>query len=87
MTQTDFTDNDFELINDPFFTYEKKLLNENQILENGLTSDEVPSILFGHTGIGSGFCIYTGEHFIWIKATTIREALDFAESIVSFEPI
>jgi hypothetical protein len=31
----------------------------------------VPSLLFVNTGINRGFCIYTGEHFVWLDCATV----------------
>ena len=42
---------------------------------------------FLEAGVGSGFAIYTGAHFIWPDCTTPEDAVNFANKIVSFEPL
>lgn len=72
---------------DPMFRYEKSLIPDDVIEDNELEEDEVPKLLFGDTGINSGFCIYTGKHFVWFNAESPQDAVEFANRITSFEPI
>ncbi len=72
---------------DLMFKYRKELISEEQIIENDLDEKDVPALLFGTTGINSGFCIYTGEHFVWLNVETPREAVAIAEIITAFEPV
>ena len=74
-------------IEDPMFFYSKQLISEEVAEENDLSEYEIPCLLFGNSGINQGFCIFTGSHFVWINAQTPQEAVDFANKIVSFEPI
>lgn len=71
----------------PMFMYEKSLIPDDVIEENELEEYEVPKLLFGDTGINSGFCIYTGDHFVWFNAESPQDAVEFADRITSFEPI
>lgn len=73
-------------IEDPMFFYSKDLISEEVAEEYDLSEDEMPKLLFGSTGINRGFCVYTGETFVWINAQTPQEAVDFASQIVAFEP-
>ena len=73
--------------NDPFFIYKKNLIAEETIEECGLHEDDVPYLLYGDNGMNSGFCIYTGEHFIWLNCQTPEEAVKVSDTIVSFEPV
>ncbi|WP_353166725.1 hypothetical protein [Empedobacter brevis] len=54
--------------------------------ENDLREDELPALLFGNSGINQGFCIYAENVFMWLNITEPKEAVEFAEKIVSFEP-
>lgn len=72
---------------DPMFYYKKTLASEDAIEENDLDEDSVPSLLFGNTGINRGFCIYTGEHFVWLDCATPEEADVISKHIVAFEPV
>lgn len=83
----EFIKEGFKEDKDPMFKFRKELVSEQQIEENGLAIDEIPCLLFGSTGINSGFCVYTGEHFIWLNAQTPKEASEIADKIVAFEPV
>ena len=72
---------------DTIYSYEKALMCDLEIEECGLEEDEVAKLLYGHSPLASGFCIYTGSCFVWINSQTASEAVDFANKIVSFEPI
>ena len=72
---------------DPMFRFKKELVDEDQIIENELDADEVPCLLYGSTGVNSGFCVYTGQHFVWLNAQTPKEASEIAARIVAFEPV
>ena len=41
----------------------------------------------GNTGINSGYCIYTGSHFVWLNIREASEALEFAKKITAFEAV
>ena len=71
---------------DPQFPWEKDIISMEQIEELGLYNSEVPKLLWGSTGINKGFCIFTGDSFVWINATTPEQAVEFANQIVAFEP-
>jgi len=70
---------------DPMFCYELSLISDEEIEENDIDEDDIPKLLYGSTGIGSGFCIYTGSHFIWLDIKTPKEAIEFSKHILSFE--
>lgn len=72
---------------DPQFHYEFSIIPQDQIEENGLSEDEVPKLLIGNSGLNSGACIYTGEHFVWFACGTPEEAIEFAKKIVAIEPV
>lgn len=90
-----FKDNDEKFLSvgfvkdeiDPMFYYKKKLASEEAIEENDLSEDEIPSLLFGNTGINRGFCVYTGEHFVWLDSTTPEDAYEICKHIVAFESV
>ena len=70
-----------------FFQYEKKLVSEEEALANDVGDGETYELLFANeTPTNSGFCLYTGSHFIWIAVSSIEEAIEWASKIVSFEP-
>lgn len=75
---------------DPMFYYSKCLIQdhikEEVMEENDLREDELPALLFGNSGINQGFCIYAENVFMWLNITEPKEAVEFAEKIVSFEP-
>ncbi|WP_440881372.1 hypothetical protein [Tenacibaculum sp. C7A-26P2] len=73
--------------NDAVFIFKKDLIDLETIEEHSIHEDEVPCLLYGNTGINSGFCIYTGEHFIWLNCQTPEEAVKVSDTIVSFEPV
>ena len=73
--------------NDPVFIFKKDLIDAETIEEHCIQEDDVPYLLFGNNGINSGFCIYTGEHFIWLNCQTPEEAVKVSEHIVAFEPV
>ncbi|WP_435135760.1 hypothetical protein [Formosa sp. A9] len=87
MIPEDFINHGFKREDDPMFRFRKELVSEEYIADNGIREDEIPCLLFGSTGINKGFCIYTGEHFVWFNSTTIEDAIAFAEKIVAFEPV
>jgi hypothetical protein len=70
---------------DPMFYYSKSLIEQSLIDENEMDDEDVPQLLYGTTGINTGFCIYTGYHFVWLNCTTPEEAISVAEKIVAFE--
>lgn len=72
---------------DPLFYYYKTLISEDVMIECGLNHDEAPKLLFGSTGGNNGFCIYTGEHFIWLDSQSPEEADALSNHIVSIEPV
>lgn len=77
----------FKATDDIMFPYEYELVSKEKAAEYGLAKNEVPTLLFGTSGINHGFCIYTGEHFIWINAAEIQEAIAFSEKIIAIEPV
>ena len=87
IAEVDFLKHGFIEKTDPLFKYRKELVSQEQIEENYLDEEDVPALLFGTTGINSGFCIYTGEHFVWLNVETPREAVAIAEIITAFEPV
>jgi len=74
-------------LEDPFFPYFKKLVDEET--ERYLIEEEesIPTLLFGNSGLNNGFCIATGQHFVWFNAESPQDAWEFAQRITSFEPI
>ncbi len=72
---------------DFMFPFSKQLVSKEEIKANELEEEEIPYLLFGNSGLNKGFCIYTGEHFVWINVTTPAEAVEFASKIISFEPV
>lgn len=72
---------------DPEFLYRKELITQEEAIENNLVDDEIPCLLFGDNGTNSGFCIYTGDHFVWLNCQTPEEAVKISETIVAFEPV
>lgn len=70
---------------DPMFYYVKVLVSDEEIEENGLDQEDVPQLLYGSTIINKGFCIYTGQHFIWLNFDNPKDAIEFSEKIVAFE--
>ena len=72
---------------DPMFYYKKILASDEAIEENDFDEDSIPSLLFVNTGINRGFCIYTGEHFVWLDCATPEEADAISKHIVAFEPV
>lgn len=87
ITKEDFLKAGFVADNDPMFKFRKELLSEKQIIESNLEEDEVPCLLFGNSGINKGFCIYTGEHFVFFNAESPDEAVEFSEKITAFETV
>lgn len=83
----DFLPLGFEKVEEPSFYYAKKLIPQAVIDENDLEEDEIPELLFGDTGLNKGFCIYTGEHFIFFAAENASQAVQWAEKILAFEPV
>ena len=73
--------------NDPMFPFRKELIDEQTAIELGLHDDDIPCLLFGDSGVNRGFCIYTGEHFIFFNASSPKEAIEFAEKVTAFEPV
>lgn len=80
-----FSEVDPEL--DPLTFYEKKLVSDEEIEENELEDDQIPTLFFGTSGINSGFGIFTGSCMVWLNVETPEEASLLAEKISSFEPI
>ena len=87
ITEEQFLKAGFVKDNDPLFQYRKELVPEREVIESGLEEDEIPALLFGTTGINAGFCIYTGEHFVWLNVKSLREAVAIAETITAFEAV
>lgn len=76
---------------DPQFAYKKCLvpeeLMEEVANENGLELDELPYLLYGQSFNNSGFCIFTGEHFVWLNILEPEDAIKFANNICAVEPV
>jgi hypothetical protein len=72
---------------DPLFYYSINLASEEAIEENELEEQDIPKLLYGSTGINSGFCIYTGMHFVWLNIGEASEALEFSKKISAFEAV
>lgn len=70
---------------DEIFPYEKELVSDEELKTNNITRSEAPCLVYGDTGINSGFCVFTGEGYIWLNIETPKEAVKFAEKIKSFE--
>jgi len=70
---------------DPMFHYEMSLISDEEVNDYDLDEEDIPKLLYGSTGINSGFCIYTGSHFIWMDVETPKEAIEFSKHIISFE--
>ncbi len=70
---------------DPMFYYAKPLIEQELIDENEIEDDDVPTLLYGTTGINKGYCIYTGSHFVWLDCLTPEDAILVAERVVAFE--
>lgn len=88
INREDFLLNGFlELTDDPFFKWIKYLVDDEEIEKNELKYDDVPSLLYGDSGLNRGFCIYTGENFIWIRVADVKGAIEFSEKIIAFEPL
>lgn len=81
----------FKKDDDPQFAYKKCLvpyeLLEETMEENGLTEDELPHLLFGQSANNSGFCIYTGEHFVWLNILEPEDAIKICNNISAVEPV
>ncbi|WP_433863197.1 hypothetical protein [Sphingobacterium thalpophilum] len=72
---------------DPMFPYFKHLVDDEKVIELNEDGEDIPTLLYGSTGINSGFCIYTGAHFIWFNADSPEEAVAFARKITAFEEV
>ena len=72
---------------DPLFPYSINLASEESIEENELEPEDIPKLLYGNTGINSGYCIYTGSHFVWLNISEASEALEFAKKITAIEAV
>lgn len=86
-TEEDFLRAGFKKTEDRTFPYRKELVSWDEVERNDLDYDHIPAIMYGYTGINSGFCVYTGSHFIWLSCHTPDDAVEFASRIVSFEPV
>ena len=87
INEKDFLEAGFLKTEDNLFLYYKELVSKKEAEKHDIDEDEIPTLVFGTTGVGSGFAIYTGTHFIWIDCTTPEDAVNFANKIVSFEPL
>ncbi len=87
INEKDFLEAGFLKTEDNLFLYSKELVSKKEAEKHDIEEDEIPTLVFGTTGIGVGFAIYTGAHFIWLDCTTPEEAVNFADKIVSFEPL
>ncbi len=83
----DFIEVGFKEDDDPMFPFYKNLVTEEEIKNSGLQEDEIPRLLFGNTGANKGFCIYTGEHFVWFFAESPKDAIGFAGKITAIESV
>jgi hypothetical protein len=72
---------------DPLFYYSINLASQQAIQENELEEQDIPKLLYGSTGINSGFCIYTGMHFVWLNIDNPEEAVRFSNKISAFEAV
>ena len=70
---------------DPMFYYTKSLVSDEEIEESEIEEDDIPKLLYGTTGINSGFCIYTGLNFVWLNCQTPEEAIKVSEYVVAVE--
>lgn len=88
LNDDEFLKNGFKRDNDPDFWYSMDLCSEEDLKDDeGVTVIEMPQLLYGNTGINSGYCIYTGTSFIWFRASTPTEAIEFSEKIVAIEEV
>ena len=88
MTEKDFLDNGFiKDTTDPMFKFRKELIDWDEVENNDLDFNEIPALLYGTTGVNTGFCVYTGEHFVFLNIDNVKDAVSFAEKIVAFEPV
>ena len=71
----------------PVFQFRKELIDPKTIKKNNLNPEDVPCVLYGQNPMNSGFCIYTGYCFVWIDATTPKQAVKFAKKIICIESI
>ena len=69
------------------FKFRKELINWDEIENKELEFNEIPCLLYGNTGTNKGFCIYTGDNFMFFNARTPEEAVEFENKIISFEPL
>lgn len=83
----DLESNGFKKENDPLFPYRKELIDEGEIIETNLQGEDVPCLLFGSTGVNTGFCIYTGENFVWLNTIDVKEAVGISNKIAAFEAV
>ena len=74
-------------VEDPLFHYTLDLATKEAIEENELEQEDIPKLLYGSTGINSGFCIYTGMHFVWLNIDNPEEAVRFSNKISAFEAV
>ena len=72
---------------DPLFPYSINLASEESIKENELEPEDIPKLLYGNTGINSGYCIYTGSHFVWLNISDPKEAVELSKKISAFEAV
>ena len=87
INEKDFLEAGFLKTEDNLFLYSKELVSKKEAEKHDIEEDEIPTLVFGTTGVGSGFAIYTGAHFIWIDSETPKDASDFADKILSFDTI
>lgn len=87
MTEKELLNAGFEKEDHPLFPFKKDLIDKEYIIENELDEDSMPVLLYGTTGINTGFCVYTGEHFIFFNAKNPKDAVEWAEKITDFEPV
>ena len=87
MKPEDFLKAGFIKDNDPMFPFRKELIEWDEVENLDLDIDEIPCLLFGNSGVNKGFCIYTGEHFIFFNAENPQQAVEFAEKITAFEAV
>lgn len=72
---------------DPMFPYSYALIPEEEIKAHELNIQDVPKLLIGTSGLYSGFCLYTGAHFIWLNCTDPEDAIQTCKKIVAFEEV
>lgn len=87
MNKEDFEKLGFRKDDDPMFQYRKDLVPWDAVEDNDLSADDIPCLLYGNTPMNSGFCVYTGAHFIWLNIKTPKEAIEFVKNIYSFEQV